>query len=69
MKLGRLNHVGVATPSIDASVTLYRDTMGAEPHGPAQGVTIAKIDQDNAEPPAFGVPGRDSRHIAIRAGD
>ncbi len=29
MKLGRLNHVGVATPSIEQSVALYRDVMGA----------------------------------------
>jgi len=30
MKLGRLNHVGVATPSIERSVALYRERMGAE---------------------------------------
>ena len=30
MKLGRLNHVGVATPSIDISIAHYRDTMRAE---------------------------------------
>lgn len=29
MKLGRLNHVGIATPSIEQSVALYRDRMGA----------------------------------------
>ena len=29
MKLGRLNHIGVATPSIADSVAYYRDTMGA----------------------------------------
>jgi len=29
MKLGRLNHVGIATPSIEASVALYRDLLGA----------------------------------------
>ena len=29
MKLGRLNHVGVATPDIDASIAFYRDVMGA----------------------------------------
>lgn len=29
MKLGRLNHVGVATPSIAESIAHYRDTMGA----------------------------------------
>ena len=27
--IGKLNHVGVATPSIDASVALYRDMLGA----------------------------------------
>jgi len=29
MKLGRLNHVGVATPSIEASIAHYREVMGA----------------------------------------
>lgn len=29
MKLGRLNHVGVATPSITDSIAHYRDVMGA----------------------------------------
>ena len=29
MKLGRLNHVGVATPSIDAAIAFYREVMGA----------------------------------------
>ena len=29
MKLGRLNHIGVATPSIAASIAHYRDVMGA----------------------------------------
>jgi methylmalonyl-CoA/ethylmalonyl-CoA epimerase len=29
MKLGRLNHIGVATPDLDASITFYRDVMGA----------------------------------------
>ncbi|MBL6761837.1 MAG: methylmalonyl-CoA epimerase [PS1 clade bacterium] len=27
--IGRLNHVGVATPSIEKSVALYRDVLGA----------------------------------------
>ena len=31
MKLGRLNHVGVATPSIENSLALYRKMFGAEP--------------------------------------
>ena len=29
MKLGRLNHIGVATPSIANSIAFYRDVMGA----------------------------------------
>ena len=29
MKLGRLNHIGVATPSITDSIAHYRDVMGA----------------------------------------
>jgi methylmalonyl-CoA/ethylmalonyl-CoA epimerase len=29
MKLGRMNHVGVATPDLDASIAFYRDVMGA----------------------------------------
>ena len=29
MKLGRLNHVGVATPDLDASIAFYREVMGA----------------------------------------
>jgi methylmalonyl-CoA/ethylmalonyl-CoA epimerase len=47
MKLGRLNHVGVATPSIEQRLELYRTMFGAEPHGsafdlPAQGVRVTR---------------------------
>jgi methylmalonyl-CoA/ethylmalonyl-CoA epimerase len=54
MKLGRLNHVGVATPSIEASVTLYRDVLGAERIGdpfdlPAQGVRVCFVDTPNSQ--------------------
>ncbi|AUW58633.1 methylmalonyl-CoA epimerase [Sphingobium sp. SCG-1] len=49
MKLGRLNHIGVATPSIEKSITYYRDVMGAthihEPFDlPAQGVKVCFVD-------------------------
>jgi methylmalonyl-CoA/ethylmalonyl-CoA epimerase len=49
VKLGRLNHIGVATPSIEASVAFYRDVMGAtkihEPFDlPAQGVKVCFVD-------------------------
>ena len=29
-RLGRLNHVAIATPNLDQSVSLYRDVMGAD---------------------------------------
>ena len=56
MKLGRLNHVGVATPSIEASVAHYRDVLGAERIGdpfdlPAQGVRVCFVDTGA---PGFG---------------
>ena len=49
MKLGRLNHIGVATPSIAESIGYYRDTMGAtaitEPFDmPEQGVKVCFVD-------------------------
>ena len=48
MKLGRLNHIGVATPSIEESVRYYREVMGATKfHKPfdleAQGVKVDEI--------------------------
>ena len=54
MKLGRLNHVGIATPSIDASIAHYRDVLGAtvisEPFDlPAQGVRVCFVDAPNAQ--------------------
>lgn len=49
MKLGRLNHIGVATPSIADSVAYYREVMGAvevsEPFDMAeQGVKVCFVD-------------------------
>ena len=29
MKLGRMNHIGVAVPDLDAAITFYREVMGA----------------------------------------
>lgn len=54
MKLGRLNHVGVATPSIDDSIALYRDLLGATRiHAPfdlpEQGVRVCFVDVDNSQ--------------------
>lgn len=49
MKLGRLNHVGIATPSIDDSIVFYREVMGAQliraPFDmPAQGVRVCFVE-------------------------
>ena len=49
MKLGRLNHIGVATPSIADSIIFYRDVMGATHIGapfdlPDQGVKVCFVD-------------------------
>ena len=49
MKLGRLNHIGVATPSIADSIVFYRDVMGATHiHAPFdlpdQGVKVCFVD-------------------------
>jgi len=49
MKLGRLNHVGVATPSIEKAIAYWRDIMGATKiHAPfdlpAQGVKVCFVD-------------------------
>ena len=54
MNLGRLNHVGVATPSIETSVALYRDILGATAIGtpfdlPAQGVRVCFVDMPNSQ--------------------
>lgn len=52
--IGRLNHVGVATPSIDESVKLYRDVLGATKIGekfamPEQGVWVCFVDLPNSQ--------------------
>ena len=54
MKLGRLNHVGVATPSIEKSIAIYRDLLGAtkihEPFDlPPQGVRVCFVDTPNSQ--------------------
>ena len=54
MTLGRLNHVGVATPSIARSIETYRTLLGATVIGdpfdlPAQGVKVCFIDTPNTQ--------------------
>ncbi len=54
MTLGRLNHVGVATPSIADSIALYRDLLGATVIGepfdlPPQKVRVCFVDLPNSQ--------------------
>ncbi|WP_174273416.1 methylmalonyl-CoA epimerase [Sphingomonas bacterium] len=65
MKLGRLNHVGVATPSIEASIAYYRDVMGAQVIGapfdmPSQGVKVCFVDAPNFQVELIEPLGADS---------
>lgn len=52
--IGKLNHVGVATPSIEDSWKLYRDLLGAtlvtpKRALPEQGVWVSFVDLPNAQ--------------------
>ena len=54
--IGRLNHVGVAVPSIDAAKATYRDLYGvadsditATKDMPAQGVRVAFVNMSNSQ--------------------
>jgi methylmalonyl-CoA/ethylmalonyl-CoA epimerase len=63
--IGRLNHVGVATPSIEDSVRVYRDLLGATraqaPFDlPAQGVRVCFIDLPNSQVELIEPLGEDS---------
>ncbi len=54
MKLGRLNHIGVATPSIPDSIAFWRDVMGASRiHDsfdmPEQGVKVCFVNTPNTQ--------------------
>jgi methylmalonyl-CoA/ethylmalonyl-CoA epimerase len=51
--LGRLNHVAIAVPDLEAASAIYRDTLGAiltQPQGlPEHGVTVVFIDVGNTK--------------------
>ena len=52
--IGRLNHVGVATPSIADSVRMYRDVLGVTDIGekfamPEQGVWVCFVNLPNSQ--------------------
>lgn len=51
--IGRLNHVAIAVPDLDAAVAQYRDTLGAQVGAPQDepdhGVTVVFIDLPNTK--------------------
>jgi methylmalonyl-CoA/ethylmalonyl-CoA epimerase len=65
MKLGPLNHVGIATPSIPDAVARYRELLGAEKVGeafdlPAQRVRVCFVDAPNSQIELLEPLGEDS---------
>ena len=63
--IGRLNHVGVATPSIDESLKIYREILGAtsvtaKKPMPAFGVTVCFVDLPNSQIELLEPLGEDS---------
>ena len=54
MMFGRLNHVGIVTPSIETATARYRDLLGATAIGapfdlPEQGVRVCFVDMPNSQ--------------------
>ena len=51
--IGRLNHVAIAVPDLDAGIALYRDTLGAKVNEPKDepdhGVTVVFIELPNTK--------------------
>jgi len=51
--LGRLNHVAIAVPDLDAATATYRDTLGANVTAPQalpeHGVTVVFVDLGNTK--------------------
>ena len=51
--IGRLNHVAIAVPDLDAAAALYRDTLGAAVSAPVplpdQGVTTVFVELPNSK--------------------
>lgn len=51
--LGRLNHIAIAVPDLEAGASLYRDTLGAKVGAPQvlpeHGVTVVFIDTGNTK--------------------
>jgi methylmalonyl-CoA/ethylmalonyl-CoA epimerase len=69
--LGRLNHVALAVPDLDAAADLYRSTLGArvsDPQSlPEHGVRIVFVDVDNTRIELLEPRGEDSPIAAFLA--
>lgn len=62
--IGRLNHVAIAVPDLDAAIATYRDTLGAEVSSvvpqPDHGVNTVFITLPNTKVELLGVLGEGS---------
>ena len=51
--IGRLNHVAIAVPDLEAAAAVYRDTLGAKVSAPQDepdnGVTVVFVELDNTK--------------------
>jgi methylmalonyl-CoA/ethylmalonyl-CoA epimerase len=51
--IGRLNHVAIAVPDLDAAAAVYRDTLGAKVSAPQDepdnGVTVVFVELENTK--------------------
>src|SRR3546814_15355296 len=67
--IGRLNHVAIAVPDLEAAAAVYRGLLGAElseavPQ-PAHGVTVIFVTLPNAKIELLHPPGPDSPLAAL----
>jgi len=62
--LGRLNHVAIAVPDLEAAVATYRDTLGAKVSAPQDepdhGVTVVFVELPNTKVELLGLFGDNS---------
>lgn len=62
--IGRLNHVAIAVPDLDATAAKYRDLLGAEVSAPVDlpehGVTVVFVELENSKIELMQMFGRNS---------
>lgn len=62
--IGRLNHVAIAVPDLEAATTMYRDTLGAKVSQPQpepdHGVTVVFIELPNTKVELLAALGENS---------